>query len=209
MTACRSGINVLPEKIDFALLMEDVKTEMEENNNTQVTTYDNDATTSDLNTNSMTVLQVGIDNAASNLYCCEKTPGVEQLAASDLSVIAGFYDIASSKMNKFVPGNQGLVRLCPNHSFEDWDSNNPDTEHDFISLAVYNNKCVFVDPVVTGGRVVTDPSIGCSSHLSLHLCLLEKGASEQVMQKVNTLQNVVFSSVFSTFFRLIRPLSLG
>uniref|UniRef100_A0A0G4ICS5 IC97/Casc1 N-terminal domain-containing protein n=1 Tax=Chromera velia CCMP2878 TaxID=1169474 RepID=A0A0G4ICS5_9ALVE len=152
---------------------------------------------------------VPINSELSKLYAAAKTREVESAAALDLASIAGCFDIASAKHNRFLPAGEGLVRVCENNYYEDFDCNNPDTEGDFKPVCFWANKCSFVDVKEKQGRLQVKSAEECRTHASLHLCLPDKKYSSRVINKVESVHSVVFGEKFRQMFSLLRPLSFG
>lgn len=73
-----------------------------------------------------------------------KNPETEARAYSDLSEIAGSFDIASSKHNQALSPNQALVRIRENSLYEEYDALDPDSETDYKAVMFFPDKSCFV-----------------------------------------------------------------
>merc|ERR1719428_1348393 len=73
-----------------------------------------------------------------------KNPETQARAYSDLSEIAGVYDIASSRHNKSLTQERALVRVRENTRFLEFDALDPDCDTDYQSILFFPDKSCFV-----------------------------------------------------------------
>eukprot|EP00929_Paragymnodinium_shiwhaense_P119708 TRINITY_DN91603_c0_g1_i1.p1 TRINITY_DN91603_c0_g1~~TRINITY_DN91603_c0_g1_i1.p1 ORF type:complete len:641 (-),score=151.68 TRINITY_DN91603_c0_g1_i1:304-2226(-) len=106
-----------------------------------------------------------------------KNPSTEARAYSDLSEMAGYWDIASSKHNKelppdrFGPGSdRALVRIRENLLFEEYDSLDPDCDTDYQAVMFFPDKACLVQSLEQTSPCNEKPLTGHLTHASLHLC---------------------------------------
>jgi hypothetical protein len=119
-----------------------------------------------------------------------KNPATEARAYSDLSEIAGVWDIASSKHNKnlpdkehvleynkdvprdkFRPGpDRALVRIRQNLLCEQYDPLDPDCDVDYQAVMFFPDKCCMVQSMELKSPCNETPSPGHQTHSSLFLC---------------------------------------
>merc|ERR1711933_513784 len=95
----------------------------------------------------------------------------------DLSEIAGFYDIASSKHNKSLPPEKALVRIRENVGFNQFDPLDPDCDIDYQAVLFISDKDGLV-PTKAGFVQSLERVTPCNealkedhvTHASLYLC---------------------------------------
>uniref|UniRef100_A0A7S4WHC6 IC97/Casc1 N-terminal domain-containing protein n=1 Tax=Alexandrium monilatum TaxID=311494 RepID=A0A7S4WHC6_9DINO len=98
-----------------------------------------------------------------------KDPETQARAYSDLSEIAGHYDITSSRHNKKLPKEQALLRVRENPLFEQFDPLDPDCDTDYQAVMFYPDKACF-SPSLELQPVKTEVMPGHTTHASLYLC---------------------------------------
>merc|ERR1712187_624371 len=119
-----------------------------------------------------------------------KNKATEGRAYADLSEIAGFWDIASSKHNKdlvdkehvleyntnvprdkFRPGNdRALVRIRENLLFEQYDPLDPDCDIDYQAIMFFPDKSCMVQSLEQKVPCNEEPCAGHHTHASLYQC---------------------------------------
>jgi len=99
-----------------------------------------------------------------------KHPETQARAYSDLSEIAAFYDIASSRHNKDLPAERALVRIRENELQEVFNPLDPDGDADYQAIMFFPNKCCQVQSLegISPCREAMSP--GHFTHASLYLC---------------------------------------
>merc|ERR1711977_462605 len=97
-----------------------------------------------------------------------KCPETEARAYSDLSEVAAYYDIASSKHNKKLDKDRALVRIRENPHYEEYDPLDPDSETDYTSVMFWPDKSSFVQSLEStpGDKLLKDHL----THASFYLC---------------------------------------
>lgn len=91
-------------------------------------------------------------------------------AYSDLSEIAAYYDIASSKHNKDLPPERALVRIRENSLYETFDALDPDCDVDYQALMFFPDKSCFVKSLERISPCNEAMVTGHVTHASLFLC---------------------------------------
>jgi cancer susceptibility candidate protein 1 len=106
-----------------------------------------------------------------------KNPLTESRAYSDLSEIAGCWDIVSSCHNKSLPedrfgpgSDRGIVRIRENLLFEEFDPLDPDCDTDYQSVMLFPDKACFVQSLEQKTPCNEKPKEGNLTHSSLYLC---------------------------------------
>lgn len=98
-----------------------------------------------------------------------KCTATQARAYSDLSEIAAYYDIVSSKHNKRLPKEKALVRVRENPLCEEYDPLDPDCVTDYRSILFFPDKACFVQSLETA-PVSEELAPGHLTHSSLYLC---------------------------------------
>jgi hypothetical protein len=149
-----------------------------------------------------------------------KSPETESRAFSDLSEIAAFYDIASSKHNKSLPVERALVRVRENTLCEQFDPLDPDCDTDYLGVLFFPDKCSFVrsleavspcEEALKPGHHARDSHV---THGSLYLGFDRHPTpapehSEQLQRLEVTCNNVRFVEAVRQTMQLLRLLSFG
>merc|ERR1719215_1693362 len=99
-----------------------------------------------------------------------KNQETQSRAYSDLSEIAGFYDIASSKHNKSLPKERALVRVRENPLYEEFDPLDPDCDVDYQVIMFFQDKSCFVQSMEQQSPCKEALKSGHLTHASLYLC---------------------------------------
>jgi hypothetical protein len=106
-----------------------------------------------------------------------KNPSTEARAYSDLSEIAGTWDIVSSCHNKSLPENRfgpgsdrAIVRIRENLLFEEYDPLDPDCDMDYQAVMLFPDKACFVQSFDQKKPCNEMPKEGHLTHSSLFLC---------------------------------------
>jgi len=143
------------------------------------------------------------------------TPKVMETQAraySDLSEIAAYYDIASSKHNKGLGGERAMVRIRENLQREEHDPLDPDCYMDYQSIMFFPDKACFVKS--QEGQSPCNESLmeGHVTHASLYLCFDKHptlgAAKPEVLQRLEvTCANVRFIESVRQSMALMRLLS--
>jgi hypothetical protein len=139
-------------------------------------------------------------------------------AYSDLSEIAAFYDIASSKHNKSLPAERALVRIRENTLYEQFDPLDPDCDSDYTGILFFPDKVSFVrslegvSPCEEALKPGHHPRDGHVTHSSLYLGFDKHPApaanhSEMLHQLEVTVHNVRFVEAVRQTMQLMRLLS--
>lgn len=147
-----------------------------------------------------------------------KVPETQARAYSDLSEIAAFYDIASSKHNKSLPAERALVRIRENTLYEQFDPLDPDCDSDYTGVLFFPDKCSFVkslesvSPCEESLKPGHHPRDGHVTHSSLYLSFDKHPApaanySEMLQQLEVTVHNVRFVEAVRQTMQLMRLLS--
>jgi len=139
-----------------------------------------------------------------------KCTETEARAYSDLSEVAAYYDVASSKHNKRLPKEQALVRIRENPHYEEYDPLDPDSETDYTSVMFFPDKSTFTKDLESQ----PDHGLlkGHLTHASFYLCFDKypnPGANHQdLLQKLEvTCSNVRFVESIRQTMALMRLLS--
>eukprot|EP00405_Crypthecodinium_cohnii_P012981 CAMPEP_0206426960 /NCGR_PEP_ID=MMETSP0324_2-20121206/4731_1 /ASSEMBLY_ACC=CAM_ASM_000836 /TAXON_ID=2866 /ORGANISM="Crypthecodinium cohnii, Strain Seligo" /LENGTH=650 /DNA_ID=CAMNT_0053892099 /DNA_START=12 /DNA_END=1964 /DNA_ORIENTATION=+ len=98
---------------------------------------------------------------------CSET---EARAYSDLSEIAGFYDITSSIHNKNLPPERAMVRVRENPLCEEFDPLDPDCDTDYQAILFFPDKSCFVKSFEEKNPCDESLLPGHYTHASLYLC---------------------------------------
>jgi hypothetical protein len=139
-------------------------------------------------------------------------------AYSDLSEIAAFYDIASSKHNKGLHPERALVRIRENLLCEEHDPLDPDCDSDYQSVMFFPDKVCFVDSLEQKSPFQGQPVPGQrwasrgQTHKSLYICFEKHptlgAAIPEVLQRLEvTCTNVRFVEAVRQTMALMRLLS--
>jgi len=148
----------------------------------------------------------------------------QKRAYSDLSEMASFYDIASSKHNKGLDCNRGLVRIRENLLFEERDPLDPDCDSDYQAVMFFPDKAAFVKslehkppcpsrPTRDWGGVTQEERLDNHfTHSSLYLCYEKhptlSAAIPETLQRLEvTCSNVRFIEAVRQTMALMRLLS--
>mmetsp|Transcript_50053 Transcript_50053/g.162019 ORF Transcript_50053/g.162019 Transcript_50053/m.162019 type:complete len:652 (-) Transcript_50053:122-2077(-) len=99
-----------------------------------------------------------------------KAPETQARAYSDLSEIAAFYDIASSKHNKNLPRERALVRVRENPLYDEFDPLDPDCDVDYQAIMFFPDKSCFVKSMEQQSPCNESLGTGHLTHASLYLC---------------------------------------
>lgn len=141
-----------------------------------------------------------------------KIPQTEARAYSDLSELAAFYDIASSKHNRQLPQEKALVRIRENLLHEEHDPLDPDCETDYQSVMFFPDKACFVQSMESKVPCNEAYLPGHLTHASLYLCYERQptpgpNAAEQLQRLEVTCTNVRFIEAVRQTMALMRLLS--
>jgi cancer susceptibility candidate protein 1 len=133
-------------------------------------------------------------------------------AYSDLSEIAAFYDIASSKHNRRLNPERALVRIRENLLFEEHDPLDPDCDSDYLSVMFFPDKSCFVQSLEMKTPCQEQPVTGHFTHRSLYLDFEKHptlgAATPEVLQRLEvTCTNVRFVESVRQTMALMRLLS--
>lgn len=99
-----------------------------------------------------------------------KSPETQARAYSDLSEIAAFYDIASSKHNRSLPKERALVRVRENPLCDEFDPLDPDCDIDYQAIMFFPDKACFVQSLERISPCKEAVKSGHFTHASLYLC---------------------------------------
>lgn len=132
-------------------------------------------------------------------------------AYSDLSEIAGVFDIASSKHNKKLPAERALVRVRENTLFEEFDPLDPDCDSDYQSIMFFPDKACLVKSLEATNPCNEAPVQDHLTHASLYLSFDKtptRGANhaENLARLEVTLSNVRFIEAVRQTMALMRLL---
>uniref|UniRef100_A0A7S2HDA4 Uncharacterized protein n=1 Tax=Alexandrium andersonii TaxID=327968 RepID=A0A7S2HDA4_9DINO len=130
-----------------------------------------------------------------------KDPETLARAYSDLSEIAGYYDVASSRHNKKLPKEQALLRVRENPLFEQFDPLDPDCDTDYQAVLFYPDKACFT-PSLELQPVKTDPLPNHCTHASLYLCY--ERAPDQPANQAEILQRLEVTCTNVRFVEAVR-----
>jgi cancer susceptibility candidate protein 1 len=133
----------------------------------------------------------------------------EARAYSDLSEVAGVYDITSSRHNKKLSRDKALCRLRENLHYEEYDSLDVESEQDYKALLFWPNKCAFVQSLESVAPCVEDLVPGAQTHASLELALQQSElCGPEVRQRLGVSgANVRFVETMRQTMLLVRLLS--
>merc|ERR1712193_117588 len=139
-----------------------------------------------------------------------KCPETEARAYSDLSEVAAYYDIASSKHNKKLDKDRALVRIRENPHYEEYDPLDPDSETDYTSVMFWPDKYSFVQCLEStpGDKLLKDHL----THASFYLCFDKHphpgpNQPDQLQRLEVTCSNVRFIEAIRQTMALMRLLS--
>lgn len=99
-----------------------------------------------------------------------KCPETQARAYSDLSEIAAFYDVASSRHNKSLPKERALLRVRENPLFEEFNPLDPDCDVDYQAIMFFPDKSCFVQSLEGVLPCKEALKLGNLTHASLYLC---------------------------------------
>jgi len=143
-------------------------------------------------------------------------------AYSDLSEIAAFYDIASSKHNRHLmgaeygydrhPPERALVRIRENLLFEEHDPLDPDCDCDYQAVMFFPDKSCFVQSLEQKSPCKDEQIKDHQTHSSLYLCYekhptLATAIPETLQRLEVTCTNVRFIEAVRQTMALMRLLS--
>lgn len=134
----------------------------------------------------------------------------QRRAYSDLSEIAAFYDIASSKHNKSLVPERAMVRIRENLLFEEHDPLDPDCDSDYQAMMFFPDKACFVDSLEKNSPEKLHELQTLRTHSSLNLCYAKHrtlGAPEILQRLEVTCTNVRFIEAVRQTMALMRLLS--
>lgn len=141
-----------------------------------------------------------------------KHPETQARAYSDLSEIAAFYDIASSKHNRGLVPERALVRIRENLLYEEHDPLDPDCDSDYQAIMFFPDKACFVQSLEQKSPCREDMIANHFTHSSLFLCYekhptLGAGIPEILQRLEVTCTNVRFIEAVRQTMALMRLLS--
>lgn len=133
-------------------------------------------------------------------------------AYSDLSEIAAFYDICSSKHNKDLPHHKALVRIRENELHEVFDPWDPDSDQDYQALEFMPDRCYFVQSLERLAPCKETLADGHVSHAGLYQCFEKQPApgpnhAEQLQRLEVTTSTARFVEAVRQTMQLMRLLS--
>lgn len=139
-----------------------------------------------------------------------KHPETQARAYSDLSEIAAFYDIASSRHNKDLPAERALVRIRENELREVFNPPDSDGDADYQAIMFFPKKCCQVQSLegVSPCREAMAP--GHFTHASLYLCFEKDpapGPAERLQRLEVTTSTVRFVEAVRQTMQLMHLLS--
>lgn len=140
-----------------------------------------------------------------------KDPETQARAYSDLSEIAAYYDLASSRHNKTLVKEQALLRIRENTLFEEFDPLDPDCDTDYQAVKFFPDKACFVQSLEQHEPCRDGLLPGHLTHASLYLCFAKHpkpaaNSAEQLQRlEVNTV-NVRFIEAVRQTMQLMRLL---
>merc|ERR1712194_967674 len=88
----------------------------------------------------------------------------------DLSEIAAYYDIASSRHNRHLPQERALVRVRENPLCDEFDPLDPDCDIDYQAIMFFPDKSCFVQSLEQTTACNEAVKLGHCTHGSLYLC---------------------------------------
>jgi|Transcript_63933 cancer susceptibility candidate protein 1 len=143
-----------------------------------------------------------------------KNTETQARAYSDLSEIAAFYDIASSKHNRTLDPQRALVRIRENLLFEDHDPLDPDCDCDYQSIIFFPDKACFVQSLEMKTPCQEQMVAGHFTHASLYICFdkhptLGAAVPETLQRLEVTCTNVRFIESVRQTMALMRLLSFS
>lgn len=141
-----------------------------------------------------------------------KHPETQARAYSDLSEIAAFYDIASSKHNRGLVPERALVRIRENLLYEEHDPLDPDCDSDYQAIMFFPDKACFVQSLEQKSPCREDMIANHFTHSSMFLCYekhptLGAGIPEILQRLEVTCTNVRFIEAVRQTMALMRLLS--
>jgi len=133
-------------------------------------------------------------------------------AYSDLSEIAAYYDIASSKHNKGLAPEKAMVRIRENLQREEHDPLDPDCDSDYQSIMFFPDKACFIKSLEQKSPCNESLLQNHLTHASLYLCFdkhptLGAGKTEVLQRLEVTCANVRFIESVRQTMALMRLLS--
>jgi len=133
-------------------------------------------------------------------------------AYSDLSEMAAFYDIASSKHNRALAPERALVRIRENLLFEEHDPLDPDCDSDYHAVMFFPDKACFVKSLEQKTPCREEQIENHFTHSSLYLCYEKHptlgAAVPDTLQRLEvTCTNVRFIEAVRQTMALMRLLS--
>jgi cancer susceptibility candidate protein 1 len=136
-----------------------------------------------------------------------KAGETEARAYSDLSEIAGIFDITSSRHNRKLPTDKAICRIRENLHYEEYDSLDVEGEADYKSVLFWPNKCALVQSLESISPCNEDVLVGHGTHASMTLAL-ESVASPEGKQRLGVSgANVRFIENVRKTMSMIRLLS--
>jgi cancer susceptibility candidate protein 1 len=141
-----------------------------------------------------------------------KHPDTQARAYSDLSEIAAFYDIASSKHNRSIVPERALVRIRENLLYEEHDPLDPDCDSDYQAVMFFPDKACFVQSLEQKTPCKEEMVTNHFTHSSLYLCYNKHptlgAAIPETLQRLEvTCTNVRFIEAVRQTMQLMRLLS--
>lgn len=151
-----------------------------------------------------------------------KNAATQARAYSDLSEMAAFYDIASSKHNRKLVQDRALVRIRENLLFEEHDPLDPDCDSDYQAVMFFPDKACFAQSLeqkspsatlLEGGPAnLADLLPNHNTHSSLNICYekhptLGTSVAETLQRLEVTCTNVRFIEAVRQTMALMRLLS--
>jgi hypothetical protein len=100
-----------------------------------------------------------------------KAGETEARAYSDLSEIAGIFDITSSRHNKKLPRDKAICRIRENLHYEEYDSLDVEGEADYKSVLFWPSKCALTQSLESISPCNEDLLPGHATHASMTLAL--------------------------------------
>lgn len=122
-------------------------------------------------------------------------------AYSDLSEIAGCFDIASSRHNKDLPQDRAMVRVRENALGEEFDPLDPDCDADYQAVLFYRDKSCF-SPSLEQQPLNMDIKPGHETHASLFICF--ERAPDPPAHQAEMLQQLEVNCVNVRFVEAVR-----
>jgi hypothetical protein len=136
-----------------------------------------------------------------------KAGETEARAYSDLSEIAGIYDISSSRHNKKLHREKAICRIRENLHYEEYDALDLEAEGDYKGVVFWPNKCAFVQSLESVSPCNEDLVPGHHTHAALTLMLDEIASPETKQRLFVSGSNVRFIETVRNMMSLLRLLS--